>query len=183
MATNIIVHRLPKQATIQIIPDTSHNTGLSLITESPHTTPVRAMQFMNMTPRSNRARLARNRWASCRRWLMKTSEANTETKPNFCNDKNLSKSSQKPLNFTIVMVFKKPKKNKHLYRHFFLFRKAVKITFQPGVDLGLSRVGGTDFQKKLGRLYFWSTKMIFWALPNHNKDPILTKLSARQAIF
>ena len=33
------------------------------------------------------------------------------------------------------------------------------------------------------RPFFRSTKLIFWALPNHYKSPILTKLTVPQAIF
>ena len=52
------------------------------------------------------------------------------------------------------------------------------------MDLGFSR-GVVQFLKKFRNfdLFFKSTKLIFLALPNRYKDPILTKFSARQANF
>ena len=43
--------------------------------------------------------------------------------------------------------------------------------------------GGGGFRKKFSRTFFRSTKLIFWALPNQYKDPILTKLFVPQASF
>ena len=51
-------------------------------------------------------------------------------------------------------------------------------------DLGFSRgVGGLRIFK-IQNLFelFWTTKLIFWALSNHCKDPILTRFSALRQI-
>ena len=47
-----------------------------------------------------------------------------------------------------------------------------------------SRWGGFSYNFwNFSRPFFRSTKWIFWALPNHYKNPILAKFSARQANF
>ena len=62
-----------------------------------------------------------------------------------------------------------------------------QVYLYTGADLGFSRGGrGRIFRKfrKFCRPFFLrSTKLIFWALVNLYKDPILTKFSAPQAKF
>ena len=57
--------------------------------------------------------------------------------------------------------------------------------FKSGADLGFSRGGGADFQKKIENFddlfFFRSTKLIFRALPKHCFAPVLAKFSAPQA--
>ena len=59
--------------------------------------------------------------------------------------------------------------------------------FESGADLGFSRGVGGEFSKekksKFCRTFFRSTNLTFLDLPNHCKDPILTKFSAPQATF
>ena len=61
----------------------------------------------------------------------------------------------------------------------------VILSSEPGADLGISQGGGvSDFQKENWNfvdLFFRLTKLIFWALPNHHKDPNLAKFTAPQA--
>ena len=79
-ATNIIVQRLPKQLSMQMMPLISQRTGNSGKKVSPRIAPIRANTSIDMTPRSNRARLATKMCGISRKCFMNTILAITETK-------------------------------------------------------------------------------------------------------
>ena len=59
-----------------------------------------------------------------------------------------------------------------------------KTELMSGADLGFFRGGGggfsNNFRKFCRPFFFRLSKVIFRALPNHLKDPVLVKLSAPQ---
>ena len=59
----------------------------------------------------------------------------------------------------------------------------IKKHFDPGADLGFSRGGRADFQKKICPFFFRSTKLNLRALIKHYKDPVLANIYAPQAKF